>query len=73
MSERLLGEVVQPRILFSHVPLWRPSGTGCGKERESKRNKGGIEQGRGKGYQNLIGEEETKWLLDRVRPEAVFR
>ncbi|GAA5828012.1 hypothetical protein JCM5353_007663 [Sporobolomyces roseus] len=66
------GEVVQPRILFSHVPLWRPSGTGCGKERESKRNKGGIEQGRGKGYQNLIGEEETKWLLERVRPEAVF-
>lgn len=62
----------KPRVLFSHIPLYRPEGTNCGKDRESRRNNASITQGQGKGYRNLMGEEETKWLLENVRPEVVY-
>jgi hypothetical protein len=59
-----------PRLLFSHIPLWRPPGTVCGAVRESARP---IRQGRGLNYQNLLDEDTSKWLLEQIAPEAVFR
>ncbi|KAI8141942.1 Metallo-dependent phosphatase-like protein [Fennellomyces sp. T-0311] len=58
-----------PRILFTHVPLYRPPGTACGPERQSAK---GIRQGRGYQYQNLVGENLSKQILERVQPVAIF-
>ncbi|GAA5849397.1 hypothetical protein JCM3766R1_006067 [Sporobolomyces carnicolor] len=62
-----------PRILFTHVPLFRPAGTTCGTDREH--SSGGASEIRdefGRGYQNLVGKAETEWLLDQVQPVKVF-
>ncbi|GAA5995590.1 hypothetical protein JCM5350_005675 [Sporobolomyces pararoseus] len=66
------GSVTVPRILFTHIPLFRPPSTSCGTSRESKNFGGGIRDGYGKGYQNLIGKLESDWLIEKVRPEKVF-
>ncbi|GAA6021325.1 hypothetical protein JCM11491_005804 [Sporobolomyces phaffii] len=63
----------RPRILFSHVPLWRPAGTHCGPLREAQeRFAGGIRDGYGPGYQNLVAQDDSEWVLDRVGPAKVF-
>ncbi|KAH7920783.1 Metallo-dependent phosphatase [Leucogyrophana mollusca] len=58
----------EPVILFSHIPLSRPSSRSCGPLRE----KGSIRAGAGSGYQNMLGKETTEFLLNSVRPAAVF-
>ncbi|KAH7913478.1 Metallo-dependent phosphatase [Hygrophoropsis aurantiaca] len=58
----------QPMILFSHIPLSRPSSKSCGPLRE----KGSIRAGAGHGYQNMLGKDTTEFLLNAVRPAAVF-
>ncbi|GAA5821282.1 hypothetical protein JCM10212_006270 [Sporobolomyces blumeae] len=63
------GPVTQPRVLLSHIPLFRSEGTACGRRREASRP---IRQGRGKNYQNELGQDETRWIMERVRPEVVF-
>ncbi|GAA5874882.1 hypothetical protein JCM8547_003600 [Rhodosporidiobolus lusitaniae] len=59
----------QPTVLLTHIPLFRPEGTSCGRERESSRP---IRQGAGRNYQNEMGERETRWVVERVRPTLVF-
>ncbi|GAA5894061.1 hypothetical protein JCM5296_001001 [Sporobolomyces johnsonii] len=63
------GDVTTPRILLTHIPLFRPEGTSCGRSRESTRP---IRQGAGKNYQNELDEEMTRWLVERVRPTLVY-
>ncbi|GAA5964234.1 hypothetical protein JCM21900_002876 [Sporobolomyces salmonicolor] len=63
------GDVTTPRILLTHIPLFRPEGTSCGRSRESSRP---IRQGSGKNYQNELDEEITRWLVERVRPTLVY-
>ncbi|KAN0066368.1 hypothetical protein ACQY0O_000462 [Thecaphora frezii] len=69
-----------PRILFSHVPLYRPEGSMCDHPdrspahhvfREASRP---LHQGsdRISTYQNLLGEEVSNWLLAQIDPVAVF-
>ncbi|CAH7671246.1 Metallo-dependent phosphatase-like protein, partial [Phakopsora pachyrhizi] len=58
-----------PKVLFSHVPLWREEGTSCGPLRESKRS---IRQGSGRNYQNEIPEDSTQMILETIQPEIVF-
>ncbi|OWZ30947.1 hypothetical protein C347_04099 [Cryptococcus neoformans AD2-60a] len=57
-----------PKILLSHIPLARPEGAACGPLRE----KGRISKGAGPGYQNLLGSETSKFLLDAIQPNIVF-
>lgn len=59
----------QPRILMTHVPLYRPQGTDCGPDRQ---NSFEIRHGRGYQYQNLLSQELSDMLLDRIQPIAVF-
>lgn len=59
-----------PRVLLSHIPLWRPPGMSCGPRRESPRPLG---QGRGANYQNLLDEQASQYLLDELAPSIVFR
>ena len=58
-----------PRILISHIPLARPEASACGPLREGGR----ILKGAGPGYQNLLGSETSKFLLEVVKPSLVFR
>ena len=58
-----------PLVLFTHIPLYRPDGKRCGPLRE----KGTIRPGVGFGYQNTLGKQATFYLLDQIRPIAVFR
>ncbi|KAG0225069.1 hypothetical protein BGW41_004832 [Actinomortierella wolfii] len=58
-----------PRILFTHVPLYRPPHTFCGDERETKPS---IEQGRGLQFQNLVEEDLSQEILQKVQPRLVL-
>lgn len=58
-----------PVILFTHIPLSRPSDASCGPLRE----KGTIRQGYGFGYQNLVMDGATEFLLKSLRPSLVMR
>lgn len=63
------GEHMQPIILFSHIPLSHPETKSCGPLREQ----GTIRRGVGVGYQNTIGKQTSEFLLESLRPAAVFR
>jgi ethanolamine phosphate phosphodiesterase len=62
-------EPTEPRILLTHIPLFRPEGTSCGPLRESKT---GIHLGKGYQYQNVLTPELSKKVVDIIRPLAVF-
>lgn len=66
---RRTGTVTQPRILLTHIPLYRPEGTLCGRLREHSRP---IRQGTGRNYQNELDEHKTRWIVERVRPSLVY-
>lgn len=58
------------RILFTHIPLYRPPETPCGEFRESKRP---IYYGGGYQYQNTLSEEMSRRILDAMWPlNAIF-
>ncbi|KAH9978753.1 Metallo-dependent phosphatase-like protein [Lactifluus volemus] len=57
-----------PLILFSHIPLYRPPYSDCGRLRE----KGSIPVARGEGYQTLLSPETSQLLLNTLRPSLIF-
>jgi ethanolamine phosphate phosphodiesterase len=58
------------RILFTHIPLFRPENTDCGPFRESGRP---IHSGAGYQYQNTLSRDITTRILDAVWPlNAIF-
>ncbi|KAL7421241.1 hypothetical protein Q5752_004126 [Cryptotrichosporon argae] len=57
-----------PRILISHIPLARAEAASCGPLREHGR----IQKGAGPGYQNLLGSETSRFLLEVLKPSLVF-
>lgn len=67
---KALGEEdhLGPTILISHIPLARPEAHSCGPLRE----RGRILKGAGPGYQNLLGSETSRFLLDQIKPSVVF-
>ncbi|XP_006461203.1 hypothetical protein AGABI2DRAFT_192735 [Agaricus bisporus var. bisporus H97] len=67
---RTVGEVndLDPAVLFTHIPLYRPDGKSCGPLRE----KGTIRPGVGFGYQNTLGKDSTSFVLHQMRPTVVF-
>lgn len=62
-------EPIEPRILLTHIPLYRPDGTSCGPLRESKTP---IRVGVGYQYQNVLTPNVSRKVVDVVRPLAVF-
>ncbi|KAH7102678.1 hypothetical protein BKA62DRAFT_699433 [Auriculariales sp. MPI-PUGE-AT-0066] len=56
-------------VLFSHIPLSRPEHAFCGPLREHSK---GIQKGVGRGYQNLIEKQTTKFVLEHVRPSLIM-
>ncbi|KDR75754.1 hypothetical protein GALMADRAFT_69101 [Galerina marginata CBS 339.88] len=57
-----------PVILFSHIPLYRSDGRGCGPLRE----KGTLRPGVGHGYQNTLEKRSSQRLLEFFKPVAIF-
>ncbi|KAK2463173.1 hypothetical protein APHAL10511_004828 [Amanita phalloides] len=66
--ERLAGAIQPPIILLSHIPLYRPAGSDCGPLRE----RGTIHQGYGNGYQNILEQDATNFLLQTLRPSLIL-
>ncbi|KAF9955286.1 hypothetical protein BGZ72_003845 [Mortierella alpina] len=73
-SQQLLTQLEQepqilPRILFTHVPLFRLNTTPCGKARETKQliiNRGGFQ------YWNMVNATLSRDILRGIRPDMVF-
>jgi hypothetical protein len=59
----------KPRILMTHVPLYRSPQQSCGPHRQKGDR---IKQGAGYQYQNLVVESLSQYILDIVQPVAVF-
>ncbi|KAJ3025046.1 UNVERIFIED_CONTAM: hypothetical protein HDU68_007536 [Siphonaria sp. JEL0065] len=59
---------IYPRILLTHVPLFRPDNSPCGP----LRNRPLIRQGRGYQYQNLIVEPLSNYILEHVKPVLIL-
>ncbi|XP_031479190.1 uncharacterized protein C630.12 [Nymphaea colorata] len=65
----------QARVLLTHIPLYRPDGTPCGKHRSSPIINQRItfaEAGRGLKYQNYLSETASTYLLDLLKPNLVL-
>ncbi|KAF9984959.1 hypothetical protein BGZ75_003500 [Mortierella antarctica] len=73
-SQQFLTQLEQdsqmlPRILFTHVPLFRLDTTPCGKSRETKQliiNRGGYQ------YWNMVNATLSRDILRGIRPDVVF-
>lgn len=59
----------KPRILLSHVPLYRDKDASCGKYREAKKP---LPYVKGYQYQTLVTPELSQKILSAVNPIAVF-
>ena len=62
-----ISNIPQPygRLLFSHIPLYRPPDTPCGSLRESSQP---IRMGAGYQYQNTLDAELTTRIFDTIWP-----
>ncbi|KAJ1976499.1 hypothetical protein H4R34_003955, partial [Dimargaris verticillata] len=58
-----------PRLLFTHIPLYRPANTDCGPDRHRGHT---INQQFGFQYQDLVRSASTQRILDAIRPAVVF-
>ncbi|KAF6174917.1 hypothetical protein GIB67_026405 [Kingdonia uniflora] len=69
------GYLLSPRVLLTHIPLYRPDWTYCGLERSSPIINQRISFGfnnEGVTYQNYLTKETTSLLLELIRPVVVF-
>ncbi|GJJ75643.1 ethanolamine phosphate phosphodiesterase [Entomortierella parvispora] len=73
-SQQFLNQMEQepltlPRILFTHVPLFRSDTTYCGDVRETKQliiNRGGAQ------YWNMVSASLSREILRGIQPDMVF-
>ncbi|KAH7656421.1 Protein-serine/threonine phosphatase protein [Dioscorea alata] len=64
-----------PRVLLTHIPLYRPDGTPCGSHRSSpviNQRVSFASPGQGITYQNYLTKETSDGLLDAVKPILVL-
>ncbi|XP_077240834.1 calcineurin-like metallo-phosphoesterase superfamily protein [Tasmannia lanceolata] len=67
--------LLNPRVLLTHIPLYRPNGTPCGPYRSSPIINQRVSRTRadeGIMYQNYLTEETSAHLLDLIRPILVL-
>ncbi|KAJ2809416.1 hypothetical protein H4R20_000141 [Coemansia guatemalensis] len=63
-------DMPRSRLLFTHVPMWRPDNTDCGPLRQSKLRS--LHNRRGYQFRDQLFENTTNYLLDAIQPDAVF-
>ncbi|CAL9114459.1 uncharacterized protein C630.12-like isoform X1 [Musa acuminata AAA Group] len=64
-----------PKVLLTHIPLYRPDDTPCGSHRSSSVINQRISYAgtdHGISYQNYLSEETSNHLLDLIRPTLVL-
>ncbi|KAJ2848665.1 hypothetical protein IWW36_003160 [Coemansia brasiliensis] len=59
----------KPRILFSHVPLWRPPDTPCGPLRQHPKP---LLNRRGYQFRDQLFQNTTEYILEAIQPVAIF-
>ncbi|ODQ64975.1 Metallo-dependent phosphatase, partial [Nadsonia fulvescens var. elongata DSM 6958] len=66
-----LGQTTElfPRILLTHVPLYRPPGVSCGAKRESLNP---FPLTRGDQYQTVLDSDVSSDVLTNIRPVVIF-
>lgn len=77
-SSRLLVEqlrqqqqpISKPRILFTHVPMWRPPQTDCGPRRQTGHSY--LPNRTGYQFRDQLFQNTTQYLLDAIKPVAIF-
>ncbi|KAJ2898496.1 hypothetical protein IWW38_001374 [Coemansia aciculifera] len=72
LVDRLGNETTteMPRLLFTHVPLWRPNETYCGPLRQSPDKF--LLNRRGYQFRDQLFQNTTSYLLNAIQPVAVF-
>ncbi|KAJ2747164.1 hypothetical protein GGI20_000778 [Coemansia sp. BCRC 34301] len=71
LVDRMRNETAnKPRLLFSHVPLWRPNDTYCGPLRQHSVKS--LLNRRGYQFRDQLFQNTTAMLLDAIKPAAVF-
>ncbi|KAK9474508.1 Metallo-dependent phosphatase-like protein [Dipodascopsis tothii] len=70
-EQRALGDhrAARPRVLLTHIPLYRLPDTACGPKRESR---SAIRIARGHQYQNVVDPGLSEEVLAKIQPVAVF-
>lgn len=69
-DSHVVGADQQPRVLLTHVPLYRDPALPCGRHRESRRNT--IPWEYGHQYQTMLSPQVSEHILRSVRPSVVF-
>eukprot|EP00268_Persea_americana_P060817 TRINITY_DN7625_c0_g2_i2.p1 TRINITY_DN7625_c0_g2~~TRINITY_DN7625_c0_g2_i2.p1 ORF type:complete len:322 (-),score=56.15 TRINITY_DN7625_c0_g2_i2:247-1212(-) len=67
--------MLNPRVLLTHIPLYRPDGTPCGKYRSSpiiNQRVSRSQADQGITYQNYLSDEASKRLLELLKPVLVL-
>ncbi|XXG81528.1 hypothetical protein AAC387_Pa09g2140 [Persea americana] len=67
--------MLNPRVLLTHIPLYRPDGTPCGKYRSSpiiSQRVSRSQADQGITYQNYLSDEASKRLLELLKPVLVL-
>ncbi|OMJ25467.1 Cell division control protein 1 [Smittium culicis] len=59
-----------PKVLFTHIPMWRPKYAVCGPLRQSKNNF--IAHGKGFQYKTVLEKDATFEILNKLRPDIIF-
>jgi hypothetical protein len=59
-------------FFFFHIPLARPERANCGPLREGIGPNPRIQRDAGSGYQNLLRKSTSTWLLEELKPQAIF-
>ncbi|CAI8607792.1 unnamed protein product [Vicia faba] len=72
-----VDNVIRPRVLLTHIPLYRPDGTYCGPDRSSPIinqaiNRAAYDKSGDIIYQNYVSEKSSKYLLDTIKPKLIL-
>uniref|UniRef100_I1KHK8 Calcineurin-like phosphoesterase domain-containing protein n=1 Tax=Glycine max TaxID=3847 RepID=I1KHK8_SOYBN len=70
-------DVVHPRVLLTHIPLYRRDDTYCGPDRSSpiinQRIRHSLNGNTNDiSYQNYVSEKSSKYLLDTIKPKLIL-
>ncbi|KAJ0515050.1 putative metallo-dependent phosphatase [Helianthus annuus] len=75
MLKIYIDSLSPPRVLLTHIPLYRPDWTSCGSKRSSPIINQRISRATGDHeimYQNYLTEETSNKLLDSIKPVLVL-
>lgn len=72
-----VDDVVRPRVLLTHIPLYRPDDTYCGPDRTSpiinqRIHHAWHDKTNYIMYQNYVFEKSSKSLLDTIKPKLIL-